>query len=167
MPISLESNSATMLINQYAHGLAGKALPSPPHLTSPHLLPLSLPFPPLFPLVPFRVSPCFPLPRATQSRIHNEQPTGRSAPDRAPRGGYGGQEEEVGLCLASPPISLSRVPSFPLPVVHHLPFDHLPAFRLLLPHTFRSIPKRIQTANRPQFVHPSHLSLSSRWRKIR
>lgn len=34
MPISLESNSATMLINQYAHGLAGKAPPLPLPLRS-------------------------------------------------------------------------------------------------------------------------------------
>lgn len=73
MPISLESNSATMLINQYAHGLAGKALPSPPHLTSPHLLPLSLPFPP--PLPPRSISRFAVFPAASCNAIAHPQRT--------------------------------------------------------------------------------------------
>ena len=118
MPISLESNSATMLINQYAHGLAGKP-PTPLSLS----LSLSLPSPPPRSILRFAVF-------RSQSRIHNERTTDRSAPEPcSPSHARGEGEWErvhaLAATLAFPlpfplslSLSLSIVRSFPLPVVH-------------------------------------------------
>lgn len=132
-----------MLINQYAHGLAGKAPPRP---------------------LPLRSISRFAVFRSSNAIAHrttnNEQPTvpHRTVHRGAEATGEGREGRRGGslCCPPSPSLSLSRslprLPSFPLPVVPSL--DHLP-FQFLC--RTRSIPKRIQTRNGGNGTRPPRI----------
>lgn len=132
-----------MLINQYAHGLAGKAPPRP---------------------LPLRSISRFAVFRSSNAIAHrttnNEQPTvpHRTVHRGAEATGEGREGRRGGslCCPPSPSFSLSRslprLPSFPLPVVPSL--DHLP-FQFLC--RTRSIPKRIQTRNGGNGTRPPRI----------
>lgn len=113
MPISLESNSATMLINQYAHGLAGK----PPFHFAFRRVPLAIAHPQRTNNGPFCTGPCSM--GRVRSACHSPPPL-RLVLSLA-----------LSLSLFHS-LSLSLVRSFPLPVVHrstdHLPLQFLAAF---------------------------------------
>lgn len=129
-----------MLINQYAHGLAGKAPPRP------------LPLRSISRFAVFRSS------NAIAHRTTNNRPfrTGPCTGVRRLRGREGRGGEEVASAALPRPLSLSRslprLPSFPLPVVPSL--DHLP-FQFLC--RTRSIPKRIQTRNGGNGTRPPRI----------